>query len=153
MDPTDVIGGQLLYESDSIQHYGLCFKLIDRRSRMWRNEHELKGLPMRPIGQERPFRVEAVTAAAMLIQRDFFMSLGGFNEDYIFGDYEDSDLCLRARVAGAQVKLAPDLIFFHLEGHGSPRSARGRAASLINRALFSETWDQTIASITEITRP
>jgi O-antigen biosynthesis protein len=144
MGERSVVGALLLYDDDSIQHFGLCFKLADRENGLWRNEHLLKGLPGASIERERPVSVEAVTAAVMLVRKTFFLSLEGFDERYIFGDYEDSDFCLRARQRGGKIVVDPRLLFYHLEGQGAPRQIRESAASMMNRILFSELWDETI---------
>lgn len=62
--------------------------------------------------------------AAMLIDRDLFMRLGGFDEAF-FCYCEDVDLGWRLRLGGERVVLAPDAIVRHVGGASSdgPRSA------------------------------
>lgn len=54
---------------------------------------------------------------AMLIERDYFLDLGGFDEDY-FAVYEDVDLGWRIWIEGGEVALAPDSVIYH-RGHGT----------------------------------
>ena len=59
--------------------------------------------------------VLALTAAAMMVRRDDFFKLGGFDENFIWG-YEDVDICLRClRELGKKVKLAGDTKLIHNE--------------------------------------
>lgn len=58
--------------------------------------------------------VTAVTGAALMIRRELFDGLGGFDEAYRNGN-EDVDLCLRAIQAGATVWYERDAIISHHE--------------------------------------
>ena len=54
---------------------------------------------------------------AMLIDREIFFKVGGFDEDY-FAIYEDVDLGWRLWVVGYKVAFAPDSVVYH-RGHGT----------------------------------
>lgn len=54
-----------------------------------------------------------ITGAAMLIKKEVFEKIGLFNEDF-FLYYEDADFCLRARNAGLQIAVNPEVIVYHL---------------------------------------
>jgi GT2 family glycosyltransferase len=56
--------------------------------------------------------VEAVSGAAFAIRREVFQSLGGFDEA-MFLYMEDTDLSLRARLAGWESVYAPNSIVYH----------------------------------------
>jgi GT2 family glycosyltransferase len=59
--------------------------------------------------------VETVTGAFMLFNRDDFMKLGGFDEDYFFYG-EDNDLCKRFRDSGGKIIYYPETKIIHLKG-------------------------------------
>jgi GT2 family glycosyltransferase len=61
---------------------------------------------------------EAVSGALMLLPRQLFERLGGFDEDY-FLHCEDLDLCRRVRDAGWRVLLAGDVRVLHGKGGSS----------------------------------
>ena len=65
--------------------------------------------------------VDAVTAACALVDATLYRELGGLSEDYIVGDFEDSDLCLRAAAAGHRNRVALDIEFYHLERQSQDR--------------------------------
>lgn len=93
-DKAGLIGNvQLDARTGSIDHAGIFF------NHKGKPEHarELPAPWMRFFESFRP--VDAVTGACLLIARDLWKRLGGFDEGYANG-CEDVDLCLRAKAAG-----------------------------------------------------
>src|SRR5256885_709735 len=68
-----------------------------------------------------PLELDVVTAALMALPRAVYDELGGFDEAFLNG-WEDTDLCLRARVAGHRVVYRGDLVAVHHEGASRGRS-------------------------------
>jgi N-acetylglucosaminyl-diphospho-decaprenol L-rhamnosyltransferase len=64
--------------------------------------------------------VDAVSGALMLVRRDVFDAIGGFDEAYRL-HCEDLDLCRRARGAGAKVVVAEQVAVTHHKGTSSRR--------------------------------
>jgi GT2 family glycosyltransferase len=114
-----LLGAKLLYEDGSIQHAGMAFRRLAEWGDLWINHHPLKG--QSPLGLSGVKEAEAVTAACALIETTLFRELGGFSEDYIIGDFEDSDLCLRANLAGRRNYVALDIELYHLERQSQNR--------------------------------
>lgn len=56
--------------------------------------------------------VAAVSGAAFAMRRDLFQALGGFDESF-FLYMEDSDLSLRARLAGYRCLYVPESVVYH----------------------------------------
>ncbi len=140
------IGPKLLFDDGSIQHAGLLFRMGEEE---WFNDHYFKGFPRdyEPANQAR--RVPGVTGAALCVRRDAFEAVGGLSTDYIIGDYEDSDLCLRLRVAGHEIAYEPSAELFHFERQ-SIRDHAGYArtlASTMNRRLHHSRWHATIEAL------
>lgn len=70
-----------------------------------------------PGGKKIPGTAETdwVSGGAMIIKRNIFKELGGFDENY-FMYFEDVDLCLRAKKRGYRVVLVPEVRIFHKSG-------------------------------------
>lgn len=67
--------------------------------------------------------VAVVVGCFLLIRRDFWHALGGFDPAYfMYG--EDVDLCLRAARAGARPLITPDAVIVHAAGASQPQTAR-----------------------------
>jgi GT2 family glycosyltransferase len=49
------------------------------------------------------------------MRRSFALAIGGFDEDYVIGDFEDSDLCLKIHQAGRLCAVDQDVRLYHLE--------------------------------------
>lgn len=88
-----------------------------------RSLNSLLGRPGEKINVEQAIpaeviEVEAVSGAVMLLPREMFQRLGGFDEGY-FLHCEDLDLCRRVRDLGYQVLLAGDIRVQHGKGGSS----------------------------------
>ncbi len=57
--------------------------------------------------------VGKVVGMAMLMRRDLWESLGGFDERFGIGNFEDDDLCMRVRLAGKRILIARDSFIHH----------------------------------------
>lgn len=104
-----ICGAKLLSTDGKLQHIGIAFSK--------------KRIPYHPqIGQEDSAKLKgtkdtlAVTGALMAIRASWFKEAEGFCEDFLDGNYEDVDICLRAREAGYKVKVALDSKVIHLGG-------------------------------------
>ncbi len=80
-----------------------------------------------------PAPVDWVSGACMVIRREAFESLMGFDERF-FMYFEDADLCRRIREAGWDVYHAPAIEVFHGVG-GSSRS-RPKAVWMLHKSAF-----------------
>jgi len=141
------VGPKLLFEDGSIQHAGMFFGR-DHRGR-WLNQHFHKGMP----GDYAPARAErlvpAVTGACIVTSRALYESVGGFTEDYVIGDYEDSDLCLKIATSGRNIAFVPDVELYHLERKSMSLNTeymRGIAWQY-NCALHTERWGSLMADL------
>lgn len=148
-----LFGATLFYDDGSLMHGGMYLELdiglairdgaVEAR-RFARVEHYGKGAPPDTATYVRPRPVPAASGAFLSVDRDWFEKLGGFSEDYVFGHYEDADLCLRSLDAGVPVWVQ-DVRLWHLEGRGSVRRPVHEGANVVNRWLFSRTWGERIA--------
>ncbi len=142
------VGAKLMYEDGSIQHAGMTFRQHPGWDNFWINDHPYKG--QSPRGLDGVREAAAVTAACVLTSADLFRALGGFSEDYIIGDFEDSDLCLRLRSIGKRSFVALDVELYHLERQSQNRVGDDRWRSnltLMNCWLHNSLWSETIEKL------
>lgn len=74
----------------------------------------------------------------VMVRRQVWERLGGLEEAYLQGNYEDDDFCLRARLAGYRLAVARNVLVFHHPGSPSFRlNALDHDAALTrNQLLF-----------------
>ncbi len=103
-----IVGSKLLFPNDTVQHAGVVF--VDDGWPL----HLYYGFPANHPAVNASRRFQAVTGACMLVRRDVFETLGGFDTSYLNG-YEDVDFCLRAGQHGHEVHYCHDSVLYHFE--------------------------------------
>ena len=78
--------------------------------------------------------VDWVSGACMLVRRDAFASVGGFDERY-FMYWEDADLCRRLRARGYAIRYVPAATAVHRVGQSS-RTARAASIRAFHRSAY-----------------
>ena len=141
VDDVAVVGPKLLFEDGSLQHAGMYFARNERGQ--WLNHHYYKGMPGRYGDACIERSVPAVTGACMLLHRGVFEDVDGFSEDYVIGDYEDSDLCLKIRARGFDIRYVPDAELYHFERKSISTHSdyMGGVATQYNAWLHARRWD------------
>jgi GT2 family glycosyltransferase len=139
----DIVGGKLFYADGTVMHEGMYFvrdeklaALADRP--IWTVEHFRKGFP--DLGDTAQREVPAVTGALMLFRAETFEAVGGFDEKFVYGHYEDADLCMRVAAAGGRVLYDPRLAYWHYEGKGSIKRPEHAGSGFFNRWRFAQVW-------------
>ncbi|MEC3912795.1 glycosyltransferase [Sphingobium sp. CR2-8] len=130
-DEVGAVGARLHYPQGGIQHAGIMFGLDEggpQHEGRWQ-ESGSEG----PAGRwSRSHASAAVTGAFMAMPRKMFDQLAGFDEQNFAIAYNDVDMCLRVREAGALVIYCPDIIMIH---HESVSRGSNLTAEMID-------WDQ-----------
>ncbi|MBS1845243.1 MAG: glycosyltransferase family 2 protein, partial [Actinobacteria bacterium] len=131
------VGSRLLYPDGTVQHAGVMIGQ-DRWPR-----HLYAGFPADHAAVSRSRDVVAATAACVLIRRESFEALGGFDTAYVNG-YEDIDLCLRLAVDREEkTRYCASSVLYHLES--VTRWSEERAAGVEhNSRLFEDRWHDKI---------
>ena len=88
--------------------------------------------------------VDYGSAACLLVGRDAFTDVGGFDDLYAPGYYEDADLCLRLAERGVRTVLEPRAQVVHLQ-YGSGTRERARDLVRRNRGPFLTRWGDRLA--------
>jgi GT2 family glycosyltransferase len=86
--------------------------------------------------------VDYSSAAALMIPKSLFQSVGGFDPRYAPAYYEDTDLAFKVRQAGYKVLYQPLSEVIHYEGAtgGTDITTGTKKHQDINRSTFAKTW-------------
>jgi GT2 family glycosyltransferase len=107
-----VVGATLLYPDGTLQHAGMA----RRTDGVW--EHCYRARPGDDPGDRGELRrvraVPAVSAACLLIGKELFWEVGGFDEARAV-THNDTDLCRRVRDGGRLVAVTPHARLLHYE--------------------------------------
>lgn len=128
-----IVGARLLYPDGRVQNAGGLFDAHGQpfhRCLGWSNIHHPD------ISRAR--EVSWTTGAALAIRRDVWQQVGGFDEAYGRGYYEDVDTCLKARQAGFKVWYEPSVTLIHKVG-----TTGGNPDFMRNAWLFKSRWVDT----------
>lgn len=147
-----LLAPRLLFPDGSVQHQGVDFYRSSIFPRLWLNRHPGKGLPPVPAEPGDAVEVPAVSGACVLLEQELYRQLGGLSEEYVIGDFEDTDLCLKAREAGGASWVAPGVTLYHLERQSlvrlGDRSWR-TSLTLCNAWRHTRAWGPIIEEIME----
>jgi hypothetical protein len=111
-----VAGARLLYPSGTLQHGGVAIGIGGGCGHIGRHTHiSPRHWPWLEVTRD----VSAVTGACLAIRAPLFHELGGFAEAFPV-NYNDIDLCLRARIAGYRVIYEAGATIRHYECQSRP---------------------------------
>ena len=133
-DRVGAVGNIQFYPQTSlIDHAGVTFDLDGIPFHIRKNRKRL------PSGLYR--ECNAITGACMLIKREVFLGIDGFNEDYKNGS-EDIDLCVRLRLAKYRILVSHQSQIYH-----QVSSSPGRFDHVdANMNLFLNKWRSLTSS-------
>lgn len=144
-----LIGARLLFPDGGLQHAGMRF-LFSETWGVWLNKHPLAGLDPELdvcVGLvERP----AVTGACVAVTRANYKYVGGFDEGYLIGDFEDSDFCMKFREVGLKIGYLPEATLIHLERQSFRMLGDTSFRTLVvrfNAWRHSKRWGEDIAKL------
>jgi GT2 family glycosyltransferase len=134
------VGARLWYGNGTLQHAGVVLGVGGVAAHVHqRLSREQPGyLGRARVAQE----FSAVTAACMVLRRDVFEQVGGFDEATFAVDFNDIDLCLRIRTAGYRIIWTPHAELYHHESatRGANISPEQRARHAREFAAMRERW-------------
>ncbi len=131
------VGSRLLYPDGRVQHDGKMF----HKSDLTPYHINMGG---RPVADESPIEVDALTGACMLVRRE----LAGFDTAYRRGYYEDTDLCIRIKENGYALVLHRGSVLIHHHGVTMGRNqAATEEAQKRNRGIFLKRWAQKLPGL------
>jgi GT2 family glycosyltransferase len=125
-----IVGGKLLYPDHSLQHAGIAVGLLDGAGHPGRGYYASDLMYYLNL----PHNVSAVTGACLGIRRTLFEKLGGFDVQFPL-NYNDVDLCLRARNLGFRILVDPRIEMRHQEC-----ASRFGRTKFAERERFARRW-------------
>jgi GT2 family glycosyltransferase len=136
------VGPMLLYGDRRVQHAGVIIGFNNAAEHVGKfAEAYLDGGQRRNLGYNCTFSslrdFSAVTAACMLLRREVFQQVGGFDEEFAIG-FNDTDLCLRIRAAGYKVLYDGSTVLLHHES--ATRAETRQVLHPVDDGLLRRRW-------------
>jgi GT2 family glycosyltransferase len=134
------VGARLLFPNDEIQHAGIVLGMGGVAG------HPHKGYQRHEMGYVGRAKViqgfSGVTAACMVLRKEVFEKVGGFDEVYLPVAFNDVDLCLRIADAGYRIVWTPYAELYHHESasRGSDETPERRDKFLIENKVMEDRW-------------
>lgn len=87
-----------------------------------------------------------ISGASIMIRRQLWEQIGGFDERFAPAYYEDSDLAFEVRAAGYEVVFQPESVVVHFEGisNGTDIASGIKANQLTNQQKFYNKWKKIL---------
>ena len=140
-----IVGSKLLYPNNTIQHAGVAIADF-LQSICPYHIHRKSPADAPEVNVVKDY--QAVTGACMLIPKELFDRLGGFDEGFLNG-YEDVDLCFQVREAGYRVVYTPKSVLYHFESISEGRFK----AEKENEKRLQEKWAGKIEPDVKVNYP
>lgn len=140
------VGAKLIYPrkesfklSNRLQHAGIKFE-YDFRGKYFRPYNFGIGESVLNYDSEQAY--PALTAALLLVPKQRFWQVGGFDESYFYG-YEDVDLGLKLLKAGYENIFCPKVCAFHYEFGTQDKQKEMEVAKrrMKNANIFKKKWN------------
>lgn len=112
LEQVGVVGAMLYYPDDTVQHAGVVIGLGGYAGHS--HKYATRGKSGYMFRQACVQEMSAVTGACMMIGKDAFDKVGGFDAGFTVA-YNDVDLCLRIRRRGLSVLFTPYAELYHYE--------------------------------------
>lgn len=108
-----IVGAKLWYPDHRLQHAGVILGLggVAGHSHKYFNKGQSDYFSRTQLTQE----LSAVTGACMLVRKNLFLQVGGFDEENLAISFNDIDLCLKIKALGYKIIWTPFAELYHFE--------------------------------------
>ena len=140
------VGARLWYKDDTLQHGGVILGIGGVAN------HAHKGIAKGEPGYfGRAILMQnfsAVTGACLVLRKDCFMTVGGFNEEQLAVTFNDVDLCLKLIKSGLRIIWTPYAELYHYESasRGYDNTFEKITRSKKEIAYMQEQWKKWLMS-------
>lgn len=110
---TGAVGAQLLYPDGTVQHAGVVIGMGNAAGHVQKGVEPLAAEHFAWHGVTRT--VSAVTAACLVVRRDYYMGVGKLDETAFAVAYNDVDLCLKLKAKGLRNIYVAEARLIHHE--------------------------------------
>jgi GT2 family glycosyltransferase len=138
------VGAKLYYPDNTIQHAGVILGIKGTAS------HAHKYFPKAHLGYFNRLvvthNVSAVTAACLVMRKELFEQVGGFDEVNLKVAYNDVDLCLKVLACGYRNLWTPyaELIHYESKSRGKKRSWWQRRKLRKEARFLQKKWGKLL---------
>jgi len=135
-----LLSARLLSEDGAIRHEGYRYRPIREFGNWSFPEHLNEG--RRPEPKVGLRRCDAIAHGCMLMRRSLAVKLGGFDESYLGGEFEDSDLCFKVRARELTCAVNDEVELYQLQSTLQDASSRRPAVNLtlFNAWVHERRW-------------
>jgi GT2 family glycosyltransferase/glycosyltransferase involved in cell wall biosynthesis len=144
-ESTGVVGAKLFFPNDTIQHAGVIIGICGMSGHSHRfHPKDLPGYGGRLIVAQ---NLSAVTAACMMIRREVFDKVNGYDEEFAVS-FNDVALCVQIRDAGYLIVYTPFAELYHHEclSRGYSDTIEKKEKGDQEYALFIRKWGHLFQS-------
>lgn len=139
---TGAVGVKLLFPNDKIQHAGILLGVGGVASHPFSkaerdHDHDFVNTSV---------NYSALTGACLLLSKESFLEVGGFDEDYVV-EFNDIDLCLKLKKKGLHNIYLPQVELYHYESYSRGRKHKNLPSFLRyrkERQRFVNQWGDYI---------
>ena len=133
-----IVGPKLLFPNDTIQHAGVAMGVGGVAGHMY------LGAPKNAIYTMFDLEVSAVTGACLLIRKDVFEKVGGFEERYMI-EFQDIDLAMKVKALGYKTIYTPYSVLYHYCSLTRGNPSKQEAGN--DRSLFTTRWYDIVTKL------
>ncbi len=136
-DDAGIVGSKLLYPDGTLQEAGGIIYSDGLGSNYGKFKTNASAPEFSYVKE-----CDYISGCSLLIKKELWDEIGGFDENFAPAYYEDADFCFEARKKGYKTYLQPESMLVHFEGisHGRNLKEGVKKYQAINLDKFKKKW-------------